>query len=190
MRPPGWFVDMLKLNHPLVSVRWGQHVARWVIGQRAYVHPSELFYLKRREARLQKWIANPSAGEATAITNKKRLTLANVSEELESARLNERILFMPDALNQATYDLLCHGEHVRYGGYARFADAQEQRDLNEEAEQERVKENKRLALTSEVYDAVDFIGRKKLAELNPSADFGQLLHGRPAIGPLFSAEDF
>jgi len=188
MKPPEWFVSMLRLNHPLVSVRWGEWVGKWVISQRAYIHPSEIHYLEKRRVRLEHWIAYPKGGEPTT---KHKNALKNVNEELIAARAKERILFMPDAINQAAYDMLCHGEHARYGGYARFCDAQEQEADRIAEDQERQEENKRFALHSESYDQIDFMTRRRQDALkNGHRDLGYLLHGEHANKPLVTLGEF
>lgn len=190
MRPPAWFVSLLASNHPLLRVRWASHLAKWCIEQKAYVAPSEVYYLKRRKARLESWIANPKPGESARVTEKNRKTLAAVSEELVSALEDRRVICFPDALNQQTYDMICAGEHARYGGYARFAEEMETAEERAEGEAERLAENKRMAFHSENYEAVDFIGRKKTAALHPGADFNELLHGKKSNTPAFQLEEF
>lgn len=185
MKPPDWFIKLLALNHPSLSVRWGVWVEKWVIGQQSFIGPSEVHYLRRRKARLAEWIAS---GSRSIVKQKK--TLEAVSEELESALAGQRILFMPDAINQLTYDMICQGEHARYGGYARFCDVQEKKEIYEEADRERVAENKRFALISETYDQADFVTRKRQDALkNGHGDLGYLLHGVSADRPLITLSD-
>lgn len=183
-KPPDWFVSMLRANHPLVSVRWGAWVGAWVISQRAHVPPSEIHYLSRRIARLERWITKePSVKHSNA--------LKNMQEELIAAKAGERILFMPQHITHDTYQMLCKGEHAKYGGYARFCDAQEQEADRVAADQERQQENKRFALHSESYDQIDFMTRRRQDALkNGHRDLGYLLHGKKADQPLIQLAEF
>jgi len=85
---------------------------------------------------------------------------------------------MPNEINQTCYDLICKGEHAKYGGYARFVDEQAIKEGQAEREAERLAENKRYDLHSETYDQVDFMTRKRQDALrNGHRDLAYLLHG-------------
>lgn len=189
--PPVWFVNLLHANHPLLRVRWGSAASKFVIDQKGVIGPTEVYYLKRRKERLERWVAAARPDEAKHVTEKTRRTLVSVSEELTSALDGRRVIVLVDTITQQVYDAICAGEHARYGGYARFADAQEQREEAEDAERERVAEQQRYGLHSETYDQVDFMTRKKQAELQAGhRDLGYLLHGKRSDSPLMHLTDF
>jgi hypothetical protein len=81
-------------------------------------------------------------------------------------------------LNQGVYDDLCQSDFRRYGGYARYCTQMEQEEERREAEVERILENKRRVVHSEVYDILKFLQDKKGALLDRNEqDLHYMLHG-------------
>lgn len=192
MRVPDWFRRTLSILDPLLRARWGSHVGRFVIDRKAYIAPSEIYYLRRREARLRLWVESPRVDEPARTTEKNRRTWEDVAERLVSAEDGRRVVCYPDQLNQETYNLLCESDSQNYSGYASFFDKLEAQESRERADAERIQQNKRDALVSETYDMIDFVSRKKQDMLaNGQRDFGMLVHGRPSEGrPLVTADQF
>lgn len=161
-----------------------------MIDRQAILGPNELFYLRRRCARARNYWENPPADHTEANLHKHRLAWLNLLDEIASAEAGRRVIIIVNELNQAVYDMLCASDLQRFGGYARFADELEAFESRTEADQERVLRNKRLAISSETYDMLNFIWDKKSDMLeNGEKNLGKLLHGKKSEGPLIQLSE-
>lgn len=181
-RPAEWFVSAIAILDPLLRVRWSEATSNYVIDRKAVLGPTELYYLRKKEAGL--WF-NCQAQNLPADTPNSKLTeyrmkWISIKAELESAEDSRRVIFIAKQLTKEHYNYLCTSDIKRYGGYARFADNLEAEESRAEADKERVMENKRNAMHAEVYDMMDFLHRKKGAYLDANCtDMHLMLHGRP-----------
>ena len=177
MRPPDWFIRALALLDPDLRVRWGG-TGRWVVEQKSFVPPSEIYYLKRREARLAGWVAAPKVDQSAETTEKNLVTWQDLAERLASAGDGYRVLFYPERLDQQAYEQIVLGQHARYGGYSAFFDKLEEKEAEEERKLAARHQSKRENVAGEFYDIVDFIGRKKIGDLAAGTKtLGEIVHG-------------
>jgi hypothetical protein len=177
--PSKGFLRSLEILDPLLSIRWGEVIGQWVIQREARIPDTEMEFLKNRRERLRRFVM----GFGTDTENVKyRRTLnayVGVCEEHESAKVGKRvILFTPD-LNPKVYDMLCAADMRNYGGYARYADELEAKEIAAEKDRDRIWENERKALHGEVYDQLNFIWKRKETQLlDGERNMQKLLHGR------------
>jgi hypothetical protein len=180
MNVPEWFRAAINILDPLLRARWGSVSHTFVVERRAYISPDEIFYLKRREARLRSWVHTPKLGTTDKQKVNTLATWKDVAERLTSANDRYRIIFFPEKLNQETYNLLCESDTQRYGGYSSFFDRIEEGERAEERLAEGRLEHARQDLAHEVFGMCDFVARKKQAVVATGhKDLGMLVHGRP-----------
>lgn len=193
--PSAWFVRALGVLDPLLSVRAsvssGKH---WCVERKAVVPTSEIEILRRREARLWRWINSPVDDTQRQQIHKNRVAWMSLRDELTAAEAGKRVICRPTVLTQQVYNDLCKSDFQRYGGYARFCEELETAEEAAEADQERMLSNKRQAMSGEVYDIMQFLHRRKNAEMeNGHRDLKYLLHGRhsaPEDKPLIQMAEF
>lgn len=183
------FQETIQRMDPLLAVRWGDFASQWVVERKAPLLGGEVFYLTRRQERLRLIVERK---DTKAKREHYRQQWIGVSEELESARRGCRVILITKELKPQVYDMLCAADMQRYGGYARIADQIEAREAKEEADKERMNENERTAIHSEVHSMLNFIWRKRDDDLcRGERDMQYLLHGtrkrsEPLIKPAFS----
>lgn len=188
--PPRWFVRALEVLDPLLDVRWGSFVGSWVIERKAFVSPEEMHWLRRRVSRTKRLVDFPPADASPQVKVKNTQTYIGLAEELVSAEVGKRVIVIVQELNQAAYDLLVMSDIKRYGGYARFADAIEEKESRKQTDGERVLENKRHAMNLEIADMMHFVWRKKEdALLNGHRNMNYLLHGKESNKPVIQLTD-
>lgn len=174
------FVISLQALDPLLSVRWGELIERWVIERKAWIGQEELRHLRRRFARLSLWVKD----ESRAQHQLEKKVWGEVGEELRSALEGKRVVLRAKDLNRETYEMLCLGDIARYGGYSRLADEIEKRELEEEERQENARSAYREELHRESYDVLHFLWEKRGAKLDHGErDLNVLLHGRKRSKP-------
>ena len=177
MRPPQWFVKAIGILDPLLSVRKSIITSHWVIERKAVILETEIDTIKRRRDRMYKWITYPNARQKEQI-HQNRKEWQSLVDEADSAERQKRVICRPRVLNQGVYDGLCNSDFRRYGGYARYCTELEQEEERREAEVERILENKRRVVHSEVYDILKFLQDKKGALLDRNEqDLHYMLHG-------------
>ena len=177
MRPPQWFVKAIGILDPLLSVRKSIITSHWVIERKAVILETEIDTIKRRRDRMYKWITYPNARQKEQI-HQNRKEWQSLVDEADSAERQKRVICRPRVLNQGVYDDLCTSDFRRYGGYARYCTELEQEEERREAEVERILENKRRVVHSEVYDILKFLQDKKGALLDRNEqDLHYMLHG-------------
>lgn len=193
MKPPAWFVKAIGILDPLLSVRRSAVTSHWVIERKSVMPISEVDVLRRREARLWRWINNPTPEQKDAL-HKNRVAWQSLRDEVVSAEAGKRVICRPRVLTQEVYNDLCRSDIQRYGGYARFCTELETAEEKAEADLERQTSNKRQAMNGEVYSILNFLERKRSDALGQGhEDMGYLLHGRhakPGDGPLIQLSDF
>ena len=193
MKPPAWFVKAIGTLDPLLSVRRSVVTSHWVIERRAVIQPSEVETLRRRAARMYRWITFPNDEQKKQL-HQNRIAWQSLQDEVASAEAGKRVISRPRVLNQQVYNDLCAADIKRYGGAARFCTQLEQDEERREAEQERILSNKRQAFNAEVYDMLNFMERKRAAALGHGhEDMQYLLHGRhsqPGDAPVIQLTDF
>ncbi len=196
MKPPKWFVDAVALLDPLISIRHSITTSHWVIERKAVIPGSEIETLRRREARVRRWITFPNEDQKKNI-HKNRIEWQNLADEVDSAQRGKRVICRPRVLNAQVYNDLCASDIQRYGGFARFCTEIEQAEEKREADLERMTSNKRVAMNAEVYDILNFLERKKSDAManrpESELDLSYLLHGRhaqPGDAPLMQLADF
>ena len=183
MRPPEWFVKAIGILDPLLSVHWSDATAQFVIDRKAVLAPTELHYLRKKEAGLwfQSQAQNLPTDTSTNVLHQNRIKWLGIKAELESAEAGRRVIFTTKELTPKTYEYLCASDIRNYGGYARFADDLEAEEARAESERERVMDNKSRAIHGEVYDMINFLHRKKGAYLDQNCqDMKFMLHGKRA----------
>lgn len=116
MLPPESITNALSTMDPLLSVRWGEHVGRWVIERTAVTPIVELKWLRKKREREEIRCRRPNA------TANDRLDLAGICEEIVSLERGKRVILMVDRVDAQVYNALCLGDMKRYGGYSRYAD--------------------------------------------------------------------
>lgn len=109
-------VQLLTNMDPLLSVRWGEHVGRWVIERTAVTPIVELKWLRRKREREQRRINLGLAKKQDYVD------FAGICEELISLENGKRVIVMVDNVDINVYNALCLGDMQRYGGYSRYAD--------------------------------------------------------------------
>lgn len=193
MSVPPWFVNAIRTLDPLLSVRPSVSTSHFVIERKAVVPITELDVLKRREARLWRWVNNPTPDQKDAL-HKNRVALQSLQDEVASAEKGKRVICRPRTLTQQVYNDLCRSDLQRYGGYARFCTEIETAEERHEADQERQMSNKRQAMSGEVYSILNFLERKKSDAMeNGHRDMSYLLHGKhakPEDSPLMQLSEF
>lgn len=193
MKPPAWFIKAIEILDPLLSVRRSQVSAHWVIERKAVIPITELDTLRRRTARVWRWIHFPNEEQKKQL-HANRVSWQALQDEVTSAELGKRVICRPRVLNQQVYNDLCQSDIRRYGGYARFCTDMEQAEERREADVERMTSNKRQAMNGEVYDMLNFMERRRSAELGHGhQDLAYLLHGRhsqPGDAPVIQLTDF
>lgn len=191
MHPPAWFSKSLTVLDSQLRVRRSHATDRWVIDRKGFVPGTELEILRRRCDRLYSWLSDPNK-VADRGTNLK--TWKSVKDEMDSAETGYRVICTPTDLNPGVFNDLCQADMQRYGGYARFCDAIEADEAKAELEQERTTSNKRVAMNAEVFDVLNFLGRKRaVAEDSHETDLRYMLHGKrtqPGDAPLITLTDF
>ena len=177
MRPPQWFVKAIGILDPLLSIRHSIVTSHWVIERKAVILESEVETIRRRRDRMWKWINYPNERQKEQI-HQNRKEWQSLVDEADSAERQKRVICRPRVLNQGVYDGLCNSDFRRYGGYARYCTELEQEEERREAEVERILENKRRVVHSEVYDILKFLQDKKGALLDRNEqDLHYMLHG-------------
>jgi len=116
MLPPESISNTLAAMDPLLSVRWGEHVGRWVIERTAVTPIVELKWLRRKREREELRCRRFNATQAD------RDDLAGINEEIISLERGKRVIVMVDRVDAQVYNALCLGDMKRYGGYSRYAD--------------------------------------------------------------------
>ena len=177
MKPPAWFVKAIGILDPLLSIRRSLVTSHWVIERKAAILYTEIDTIKRRRDRMWKWITYPNQNQKEQI-HQNRKEWQSLVDEADSAERQKRVICRPRVLNQGVYDDLCNSDFRRYGGYARYCTELEQEEERREAEVERILENKRKVVHSEVYDILRFLQEKKGALLDRNEqDLQYMLHG-------------
>jgi len=178
MKPPAWFIKAIGILDPLLSVRKSIVTSHWVIERKAVIVDTEIQTIKRRRDRMYKWITYPNEHQKEQI-HQNRKEWSSLVDEADSAERQKRVICRPRELSQAVYNDLCQSDYRRYGGYARFCTQLEQEEERREAEIERIMENKRKVVHSEVYDILKFLQDKKGSLLDRNEqDLNYLLHGK------------
>lgn len=173
------FLTMLEILDPLLSVRWGEIIGQFVIERKAHIPLSEIQFLERRSARLKRFVLG--FGTDTNNTKFRRTYDAYVgtSEEFLSAKAGRRVILFAPELTDSVYNQLCAADMQRYGGYSRYADEIEAKEMAAEADRERIWENERKAMNGEVYDMLNHIwSHKETQLLDGQKNMQKLLHGR------------
>lgn len=177
MRAPEWFVKAVGILDPLINIRRSIVTNHWVLERKAVILDSEIQTIRRRRDRMWKWINFPNERQKEQI-HQNRKEWSSLMDEVESAERQKRVICRPRVLNQGVYDGLCNSDFRRYGGYARYCTELEQEEERREAEVERILENKRRVVHSEVYDILKFLQDKKGALLDRNEqDLHYMLHG-------------
>lgn len=193
MKPPKWFIDAIGILDPMLSVRRSSVSAHWVLERKAVVPISELDTLRRRAARVWRWITFPNEEQKKQL-HANRIAWQALQDEVTSAEGGKRVICRPRVLNQQVFNDLCQSDIRRYGGFARYCTDMERDEERREADLERITSNKRQAFNAEVYDMLNFMERKRSAELGHGhQDLGYLLHGRhaqPGDAPVIQLTDF
>jgi hypothetical protein len=157
--PSESFVNSLHAFDPLLDVRWGDHIGRWVVERKAVVNETEIWFLTRRTERFRK-------RASTNPTNAKFLEAYDeIREELSAAKRGKRVILMPKELGQQCFNALGLMDIRQWGGYSRMADELERQESFKEQDQERQMTNERMALHSHCFDVLDFLWRKRLTQL-------------------------
>lgn len=184
MKPPSKnFLSMLEILDPLLSVRWGGVIQQWVIERKSVVPITEVGYLQRRRDRLHTMLQGMRADDRKYA--KTLSTFQGVAEEFEAAKTGKRVVIYTPELTDKTYNALCAGDLRRYGGYSRYADELEAKELAEEKDRDRIAENERMATHKETHSMLNFIWRKKEDMLlNGERNMNKLLHGKKSNKPL------
>lgn len=157
------FVNSIRAYDPLLSVRWGPYINRWVVERKAVITETELWFLTRRIERFYNWSHDPKR----PIQERAKLSeqILEMREELHSAQNGQRVVLMPRELNTLAFNVLCQMDIKRWGGYSRMADELESMESRKEADLDRQMANEREALHKHTYDVLNFLWRKRSSEL-------------------------
>ena len=172
MLAPDGFQRALNAFDPLLRVRRGNVVGKWVIERKAFIPEMELMYLRKRTDRTFR-IAR---GKQDVKERTRLLALASqIAEETESASRGYRVIIFVDDLDRRVFDMLALSDTKRYGGFSRYIEeleANEQRRAKDEARQDA---NEREAVHKETFDKLNFVwnhretqlldGKRKMSEL-------------------------
>ncbi len=115
--PPKGFVNTLQIMDPLLSVRWGDYVRKWVV-ERTAVTP--IHELKWMIARRERESVDIRAGLAS---KDDELDFAGLNEEIASLQAGRRVIVFAEQLTQQVFNDLCLSDIQRYGGYVRYTDS-------------------------------------------------------------------
>jgi hypothetical protein len=179
------FEKALQLVDPSLSVRWGSVINQWVVERTAVIPLTEMGYLTKREARLDKIVHDPHHPQCKIHFG----TWQSCAEELQSAKTGKRVICITSVLSQQIFNAICQSDMQRYGGYSRFADELEAAEMKMYVDQERIAANEREAINKEVYDQLNFIWRKKEdLLLNGERNMNKLLHGKRSNKPIIERE--
>lgn len=186
MTPESFKRSLVALDTEL-NLRKAVSSSCWVIERKSVVPVEEVGKLVRRERRLFGWVQNPPSGVRDP---KHQASWVTVAEALESGRRGYRVVMIPTALDQQTYNMLCASDIQRFGGWAAFADALDQADEKKEEALEQSLASKRKILNAEVWDMMKHMNEKKTAKMEAGVtDMTYLLHGRykqPGDKPLIT----
>lgn len=173
---PQKFESSLQALDPLLSLRWGASIHQYVVERRALIPRDEVEYLEKKKrglAEALKTETDPEERKAIAYE------FQQVDEEIICAKHGKRVIIYAKELGRHIFDALCASDIQRYGGYSRFADELEKREMKRDAERSRQRSDYFRALNRETYSILDFIHRKsETALLNGEKDLNVLLHGR------------
>lgn len=181
---PG-FVRTLQMMDEQLSVYWGDYINQWVVARTGIISTTEIRYLRSRAQRLAelKKLNKASKHEIGV--------LAEVQEELKCALTGRRVIRFSETLDRRLYDELALSDIKSYGGYSRFCDELENFESRKQNEKKRVRDNKLLALNKEMYDVINFLDRKKSAEMaHGERNLNKLLHGKKEEKRLFELQSF
>lgn len=159
---PETFSSVLQAFDPLLGVRWGSYVVRWVVDREAFIPNEERRFLKRRRARLYALMHHGDPDQRRTYQSLWR----QVAEEDESAATGRRLIVMPEVLDRRVVDSLMWSDIRRYGGYSRMADEWDKQERAAANEAKRVQTNEDMARHSETFDALNFLRRRRSVELD------------------------
>jgi hypothetical protein len=177
--PSKGFLTSLEILDSLLSVRWGEVIGQWVIQREARIPDTEMEFLKNRRERLRRFVNGFGTDRESEQYRRTWNAYVGVCEEYTSATASKRVILFTPELTPKVYDMLCASDIRRYGGYSRYADELEAKEIAAQNDKERIWENERKALHAEVYDQLNFIWRNKETELlDGQRNMQKLLHGR------------
>jgi len=175
--PPSSFVHALALVDPNLSVRWGDVLKQWIVESKAIIPTSELRYLTRRLARMERFAADPMHPQREQAAKLAK----TIAEEVFCAKAGKRVICTTVSLNSQVFNAICAADSRRYGGYSRMADEMEKQEFIEAERTEKVLADQRNDLNREVYDQLNFLWRKReTALLAGERSMTKLLHGEAA----------
>jgi hypothetical protein len=157
--PSEGFINALHSFDPLLSVKWGDHIGRWVIERQAYIGSTEVWYMRRRTERFRVRVINNPDNVAF------RTAYDEIREELRAVENNKRVVLMPKELGSPCFNALGLMDIHRWGGYSRMAEELESQEAARERDQERMLSNERQALNKQAADIMGFLWRKRLTQL-------------------------
>lgn len=162
MLAPDGFQRAIHAFDPLLSVRHGGVVGKWVIERKAFIPEMELMYLRKRGERT----FHIARRKADVKERRKLLDLAaQITEEATSASRGYRVILFVDALDQRVFDMLAMGDIRRYGGFSRYIEEMEGNEARREKEQARQDANEREAVHKDTYDKLNFVWTNRETEL-------------------------
>jgi len=162
---PESFQKALNLFDPLLSVRRGRALHnKWVIERKAYLSPSEIDFLARRQDR-----AFRSASKKKVENSKdyaKVYDLAcQIREEYECALAGKRVILFAETLDSRIFNALGQADVQRYGGFSRYISELEARESRRDADELRMNSNQNEALSKEAYEKMNFLWDKRQTQL-------------------------
>jgi len=156
------FQESLQSFDPLLSVRWGDFVQKWVIQRRSLIPDAEMKFLGNERRRLEGKVA---LGAEQKIVDRYK----GVAEEHECARQGCRVILFVSEFSPKIFDTLALGDIRRYGGYSRYTDKMDEVVEQQEKMKEREEENKRAVYHAEAWGRrgiYDFLTRKRLTDIH------------------------
>ncbi|MCI0349002.1 MAG: hypothetical protein L0Z53_06210 [Acidobacteriales bacterium] len=152
-----------------MNVRWGPFVDRWVVERSGIISDTERTFLSNRRRRAK------TALDTDPANADKQAWFAAISEELESANAGRRVILYTKVLNRTVFDTLARHDIQRYGGVMRFIDELEASERRAETEAHRASFEAGVAFNKELYDQIEFIGRRRSTDLGHGVRWEDML---------------
>lgn len=162
---PEVFQKALNSFDPLLSVRRGRALNKsWVIERKAFIPPSELDFLARRQERAFRSASKKQATKPQEYAKAYDLA-CQIREEYEAAREGKRVVIFVTDLDRRVFDALALGDVQRYGGFSRFINELEGRESARETDEKRMNSNENEAISKDAYEKMNFLWDRRQTEL-------------------------
>ena len=162
---PETFQQALNSFDPLLTVRRGRALHKaWVIERKAYIPPSEVDFLARRQERAFRSASKKKIEKPQDYAKAYDLA-CQIREEYEAAVGGKRVIIFVEKLDRRVFDALALGDVQRYGGFSRYISEIEARESFRDNDEKRMNSNQNEALSKEAYEKMNFLWDRRQTEL-------------------------